>query len=433
MGTSPQPPTNPPNPPVPAIDSAHHASHHLTAHQRKWLTATLTAILVVSLAAAVYMAVRSPDEIVHYRVILLLLFFAISSISSLIFTSAPQVELKGDFYGLALSVGGPAALWLIALLLFSQFYKEDRISSSSMFSLVQSHVQSQREIGWQIYPEWKSAHHGLRQWLGRSDSEQLSKLMLAAHFTPPGEKMKLPVVSTLFVYFPGKISLKLQRIRGEQPGGELTVHFAGLPSTKDGRVASMLLATSNLGSKKISESFVATEPKHAPEAKLTNLTQVDALLVSLYEDDNPGDGDYTVVDLKRFSQDAQGSIYLGVLSFDRTLERFAVSHLQPSYLNNRGTIPVMFQVEPAVDRNLDALRAELAGWMQLLDARDQNRNGLSADAWGILTRASGHLKASLACRQGLCFQSLFTAEAKDVRAVSLPRAEQATLALFSWY
>lgn len=432
MGTSPQMPTNPPVSPAPAVDSTHHAAQHLTAHQRKWLVAALTAILVASLAAAIYMALRSPDEIVHYRVILLLLFFAISSISSLIFTSAPHVKLEGDFQGLALSVGGPAALWLIALLLFSQFYKEDRVSASSMLSLVQSHVQNQRDLGWQIYPEWRRGHQDLGQWLGRSESEQLSKLLLAAHFTPPGEKMKLPVVSTLFVYFPGKVSLKVQRIRGEQPGGQLTVHFAGSPSTKEGTVASMLLAASNLGSKRISQSFTATEPNHAPEAKLTNLTQVDALLLSLYENDDPGEGDYTVVDLKRFSQDAQGSIYLGVQSFDRTLDRFAVSHLQPSYLNNRGTIPVMFQVEQTVDPSLDALRAELLGWMQLLDARDRNPNGLSADALGILKKSSAHVRKTLPCQEGDCFQSLFTKPAMDVRAVSLPRAEQATLALFTW-
>jgi hypothetical protein len=171
----------------------------------------LAAMLAVSLGTAIYMTVTSSDHIIHYRVILLLLFFSISAASSLIFTSAPNVKLEGNLMGLALSIGGPATMWLVALLLFSHFYEEIKIQESNLQSMIGEYVGSLRKAEWKPYPDWRREHESLSKYLGPDDSSRVRTLLWAAHFTPPGAKLVLPVVSTLFVFFPNKNSLKVQR------------------------------------------------------------------------------------------------------------------------------------------------------------------------------------------------------------------------------
>jgi hypothetical protein len=85
----------------------------------QWVALGLAAAAV---ASAVFLTTQysSGRDLFVYRVTLLLLFFAISTVSALIFNA--KTNLSGNFWGLTLGLGGPAAFWIIALLIFTRFY-----------------------------------------------------------------------------------------------------------------------------------------------------------------------------------------------------------------------------------------------------------------------------------------------------------------------
>src|SRR5262249_28126016 len=97
-----------------------------TSARRENSSRELTRIALVLASAAlgtvVYFTLKSTHDLYVYRITLLLLFFAISTISGLIFTS--KANLTGDLKGFGIAIGGPAALWLIALVIFGWFYPE---------------------------------------------------------------------------------------------------------------------------------------------------------------------------------------------------------------------------------------------------------------------------------------------------------------------
>ena len=68
------------------------------------LTSLALALAGGSLCTAVYLTVNSGHGLFIYRIALLLLFFAISTISGLLFTA--KASLWGDLKGLSLAVGG---------------------------------------------------------------------------------------------------------------------------------------------------------------------------------------------------------------------------------------------------------------------------------------------------------------------------------------
>jgi hypothetical protein len=134
-------------------------------------------MVALSLAAAVWMASLSDDHIIRYRVTLLLLFFSISSASSLIFSA--KARLEGNFYGLALTIGGPATLWIVALLLFSYVYPEDKVRSAG-FDMVRLQRASLTRR-W-VIPGVKRDHDSPQS--ARTDSEAQKKLLWYAYENP---------------------------------------------------------------------------------------------------------------------------------------------------------------------------------------------------------------------------------------------------------
>jgi hypothetical protein len=82
---------------------------------RELLVWAALGLAAAALATGVYLTIQSGDtgDLFVYRVTLLLLFFAISTVSALIFNA--KASLGGSIWGLTLALGGPAVLWLVAL------------------------------------------------------------------------------------------------------------------------------------------------------------------------------------------------------------------------------------------------------------------------------------------------------------------------------
>jgi hypothetical protein len=363
-------------------------------------------------------------------VILLLLFFSISSASSLIFSKTTRAKLEATFSGLALTVGGPATLWIVALVLFSYFYPEERIRLSGLEEALRVQRDLLARDGWLHYPQWKRQNDRFGTILGAGESSVVRNLLWYAHFSPSGEKLESPTVSTVFVYLPGKRTLKFQRIHGEFRGQKLSLHFAGRPSTDNGKVWSVLLGSTDVGAMKVDESHTSLDFDGKEVAELSS-ARVDALNVALYENDDPGEGDYTVVDLKRYSSDGKGSINLGIVSFDRPVYDVTFSRLKPLHVVDGAEMPMALRVEKAVNTEVDRLKTELGPWLRLLDARDANGRGISPKAGLILKTISEHLAEALKCAPQRCFQAIF-GNPRDVRTFGIANVEDVALLMFRW-
>src|SRR5690348_14143375 len=98
--------------------------HAKTSTPREQLVWIAVGMAAAALATAVYLTIQSGDtrDLFVYRVTLLLLFFAISTVSALIFNA--KASLGGNVWGVSLALGGPAVLWIVALVIFTRFYPE---------------------------------------------------------------------------------------------------------------------------------------------------------------------------------------------------------------------------------------------------------------------------------------------------------------------
>lgn len=411
--------------------SAHMDAERPESHAGHWFVWLFGVMLVASLAAAIFLSFLSENPVTRYRVTLLLLFFAISSASSLIFSTSTRAKLEGNFRGLALSIGGPATLWIVALTLFSYFDREDGIRTGGLEEIARAYREKLSKERWQLYPQWRQEHDRFGKILGAGESATVRNLLWYAHFNPAGEKLESAIVSTAFVYLSRRTTLKLQRITGEFNGQKLSLHFAGRPSTEEGKVYSMLLSAAELESSKIDASHTSLDFPGKEAAELDS-RKVDALILALYEGDDPGEGDYAVIDLKRYSQNAQGVIHLGIISFDRGIQELAVSHLRPVQVLDAGMLPLVLRTEGTTNSDAERLKFELGPWLRALDRnRTAPSSGLSSRAGFILAKAADHLKESIKCKAGSCFQAVFN-QPKDARSISIAGADNAALAMYRW-
>src|SRR5688572_26216288 len=78
-------------------------------------------LVIVGAAATVIYAtvIKPPETRMTYNVVVALACFMASSVSGLLFATT-NVNIKGTTGIFALTVGGPAALWLVALIVVSQ-------------------------------------------------------------------------------------------------------------------------------------------------------------------------------------------------------------------------------------------------------------------------------------------------------------------------
>ena len=393
----------------------------------KWLLPLIAALAVAGMASAIVLVYNSSNEVIRYRVIILLMFFSISTASSLIFSA--KANLEGNLYGLALTIGGPATLWIIALLLFSYEYPPAAVENTGKLSFIEGEKNDLTMHKWQWYPEWRREQDRFLRILGPDESDNVRSLLWYAYYRPEGGKLEKPTVSTVFVYLPDKTTLKFQRITGPRKGEKWTVPFAGAPSTPNGQVSSMILSAATLdsGVEYVQTSLDAGGTQRIAEVPLSS---VDALLVSLYEGDDPGDGDYTVVDLKRYSANGDGTIHLGMVSFDRTIKDVSANELSGVTFVETGVLPLVLRPVKEVYSKVDYLRTELAGWLGALDKRDAKGAG-EPNEKAVMSRIAKHLAPALKCKRGACFSAIFD-KPKDSRAIRMANTVSVALMLFRW-
>ena len=99
----------------------------------KWIFLLSSSVILLSVMSVIFlMFFRPTPSIFQYRLAMALICFALSSIAGLLF--AAKVEISGNMGLLGLTIGGTAALWLAALLLFSYIFPEKDLAPSYKLS-----------------------------------------------------------------------------------------------------------------------------------------------------------------------------------------------------------------------------------------------------------------------------------------------------------
>lgn len=409
----------------------------------QWISALASFAVAAAVSASLFFLFRSqrnPIQIVQYRIVILLLFFAISTVSSLLF--AGNASFSGKLgAAFTVSVVGPATLWIVALVIFTYFYPETRLGPltgpGSIATLTQLVAETERLSGWQPYKDWKGRWNEFSTILGSGESATVKNLLWYTYFQTPGRKLARAEVTTAFFYF-RSYTLKLQRIRGSRVGEAFNLRFSA--------------ATSLTGSNAMSLLFVGRE--HHPMAILSaygdhgqgalreiELTQerVDCLIVSAYTGDNPDEGDYVVVDLKQFSDDARGYVRLGIIDFEKSIHHIHLSTLKRRTVVD-DDVPLCFRAEPQSHSDaLDTLENNFGGWPLALDELILNVRGPLGSHSTALQEVRDTLRANFT-KAGLqigdaqrLFSSLFSLSrqsAKSRTCFDLKDAQEIILTMF---
>lgn len=326
----------------------------------------------------VYLTVRRQHDIFVYRIALLLIFFAISTVSALLFSA--KASLTADWKGTTIAVGGPAALWLVGLVIFATRFPESAIGDQTLGGMLDRTWQEDQRHGWIDYPNWKKDLDSFSSILGTGESTTLQNLLWSAHYDPPGPKLHDVQVATVFLYFP-KYTVKLQRLQGHPDGEYLLLNFGAQSSTAAGTTGSVLLVGKHNGTLQIQDSYEDSKEK---ERKIEKAT-IDCLIVSFYEEDIPPDGDYLVTDFKTWASDLRGDLRLGVGTFTRQINDPQIYSVTRRPVLAPGDLALRFhKLTPPVEGSLGEAERDLQPWLQLMDDAVSPSSALKPEPRAVL-------------------------------------------------
>jgi len=387
-----------------------------------------------ALATAVYLTIQSgaTRDLFVYRVTLLLLFFAISTVSALIFNA--KASLGGNMWGLSLALGGPAVLWIVALVIFTRFYPEVNLTKeATLQGLAHDVWEGQQRTGWKDYAAWKGeTGDDFADVLGANETETLRNLFWGVYYRTPGQRLESVQITTAFLYLGPKYTVKFQRIRGYKESAEsepFTLYYGGHTSNSTGKSGSVLLVGHDNGSLRVKESYYDGESK--PEQAI-NQNDVDCLIVSWYTDDVTGDGDYITTDMKEFAASHRGSLRLGIAAFK------PMDEVQSWWLASRTTtdkdniLPLAFrQMRQGWQKDLGAVEGDLRPWLQVLDKALEPEGAITGkprEELQVLLRNASELVKHPIRASDLLKSTVF----QDQRSASMPDAEDVVLSMFLW-
>jgi hypothetical protein len=383
---------------------------------------------------------------VQYRIAILLLFFAISTVSSLLFLNhndQSATSFGGNIGFFTFAVGGPAALWLIALVVFTYFYPESRLEPAAPHTLpmlARLIDDIEGRSGWYNYTEWKGQWNEFSTVLGTGESATVKNLLWYTYFQIQGPKLSNAEITTAFFYFKS-FTLKIQRIQGDKNGDTFRLLFSAGTSLSGSENGSFAFVGRDSGTIRILKTESDRGARAAREIELTD-KRVDCLLLSYYVGDNPNEGDYIVVDLKRYSDNASGHIRLGIVDFERPIHAFHLSTLKRRNIAFED-IPLSFHSETvSVSKVIAPVETNLRPWLSALDNFLKNGAGaaVSDDLFANIVKTKKTLEGNLfkagilKSAEDISFSQLMNlaTHSKSRHFLDLPRAQQIVLTMFRY-
>jgi hypothetical protein len=406
-----------------------------TNEPRNMLTWVTIGLAAVALMVAIYLTVKDSagHNLVAYRVILLLLFFAISTVSALIFNT--KASLGGSFWGLTLALGGPAVLWIVALVIFTRFYPESSLTTeTSLQSKAQEFWTAQQKIGWQDYETWKTNNNDdFQDILGVSETDTLRNLFWSVHYRTPGARLDSVQIATVFLYFGPKFTMKFQRIRGNRAyanGKAFRLHYGAQTSNSTGGSGSVLLVARPGDYLHLRGSYY--DGDSTPDQYLDE-TDIDCLIVSWYQDEVSDDGDYLTADLKEFATNHRASYRLGIAAFKPIEEAESWWLTARTVTDNDNVLPLSFlPMKQIWHRDLSNVEGDLKPWLQVLDREMESKVVLKAKPQAMLQQATNTASGFVGKPVKLS-ELLTSAVFKDRLSASMPQAEDVVLTMFLWH
>ena len=363
------------------------------AQQDKAIAPGVLAICgVVILAAAAtvfYLATRErPLDRATYNVVIALTCFMASSVSGLLF--ATRASISGTLGVIGLTVGGPGALWLAALLLMANVLQFGLDERSATTIARETLIEHEKHDGWIRFEDWLTTLGSLGNTLRKDEEMNLRQFLSSAYIR--GERhnrLTRPIIDVLFMYpetSPSacpNASIKLQRIRGGHGGGEASVFVGSSPTNSANGVTSLVLDRSDSGA----------VTAHMPSAPLTwydaPAGSVDLLFLTEYCDDIIDDGDWLQLHVPKYLVDGQvGTVNIGVAS-ERPIKQTSLQLWQvqgAAIVGETKEFPVVLRdTKTAATNNIDVLAASLTEWIPRVEAAAETRS-VPKEAMPALTR-----------------------------------------------
>src|SRR5215208_3089517 len=133
--------------------------------------------------------VRPPQSRMTYNVVVALACFMASSVSGLLFATT-NVQIRGTFGLFALTVGGPAALWLVSLIVVSKILPFDPTPGDVMTITRAVVTEQERRDGWIPFQQWVNGLGDLSK-IFEDDEELNLRLLLSGAYVKGDTHHKL--------------------------------------------------------------------------------------------------------------------------------------------------------------------------------------------------------------------------------------------------
>jgi hypothetical protein len=329
-----------------------------------------TCIMVVSLSAlaAIAYPVCLPLTPPQYHIAVALLCFSLSTVTGL-FLSV-HVDFRGTWGPYALMLGGPGALWIVTLFVFSEVFPEKPMIP--MPSIPPGELS---------YAQWLNQLDEVRGLFAQSEDEEIPNILGNIYY--PGDNHTKPVHTTLQyvpAYFPNGQAVMLKHIAAGKNGAQLELYHRPRPST--------------LGSAVQDWAFIAKAGSFEPVGNGSDAWYrsesggVDWYEITLYLEKVTA-GDFFAVDTPKYinadSDEARVDFTL-IMAQPLKKGNFSAWKVKPYPFSVSGEVPLLFKKrgdEPSIESQKLADFQPFLEWLEHLQERQSPNAGYSALLAGI--------------------------------------------------
>jgi hypothetical protein len=282
--------------------------------------------VVVSALAAISYPIFLPMTTQQYHIAVALLCFALSTVTGL-FLSV-RVDFRGTLGPYVLILGGPGALWIVTMFVFSHIFPDENAGPP---------IPVLPAPGELSYNEWLSQLDEVRDVFLESEDEEIPKLIGNIYY--PGNNHNKPVQTTvqfLLGYFPDGEAIGLKHIRGTKKGAQLELFHRPRPST----LGSIIQDRSFVQKSGVFEDLAGKD--NETWYKFSSST-VDFYEITLYTETSKV-GDFLIIDVPKYisGNDDGAKIYFSLVTAKSVSPKdFTAWRVKPFPVS--GQVPLLFK------------------------------------------------------------------------------------------
>jgi len=348
-------------------------------------------VVLVALGASVfYVFTQEGRDRDTYVVVVVLLFFALSTASSLLFTNASTI--RADLKALTISVIGPAALWLSGIALFFYLLPPQELFDDSLqrpnttadIGRIVNDVEQRH--GWLDYGAWKEKQTTVSDLFDEQEYGTFRDLLSSVVEPRYFDRVDSARIATVFVYLPDSV-VKFQRIQGRREGENAHIRFKsrGTDGAAKARSAFFVADARNGDVPRLTESFTDVTTKGKKGIEEISSDPVDCLIVTLYDD--PVDEDYLVINPGRFSNSEITEVDLAALDLvpgKSIVEANVWAVKSPLFMPDRNASPLLFQRLGTAGTDAGHFHKAIFPWLDSLESALQHQQVKDARARELL-------------------------------------------------